>query len=205
MKTTNKLKEFNNLSDIELVFNIQSNIKTEKCLDVLIERHSALCVDIANKYMSSESNSNLREDILRDKDYHIYQSALKFNKSKGAKFSTYLGNEVKWKCLNIFNKSIKRKFVSVDSDNIQYLSLPQDKPRRESNDIFELIINDTKKHPDSRVGKIFNLRYIVGKNNSVMPWKNISETIGMSIQGCINIHNSTIKNMKNKIRKEINE
>jgi DNA-directed RNA polymerase specialized sigma subunit len=205
MKITNKLKELNILPDIELVFNIQSNIKTEKCLEILIERHSALCVDIANKYMSRESNSNLREEIVRDKDYQIYQSALKFDSRKGAKFSTYLGNEVKWKCLNVFNKSIKRKFVSVESDNIQYFSLSQDKPQEESSDIFNLIINNTSKHPDSRVGKIFNLRYIVGKNNSVMPWKNISETLGMSIQGCINIHNSAIKNMKNKIRKEINE
>ncbi len=205
MKNTNKLKELNVMSDVDLVSYIQLNTKTEKCLEILIERHSALCVDIANKYMSSNSNSNLRDEIVREKDYQIYQAALKFNNSKGAKFSTYLGNEVKWKCLNVFNKSIKRKFVSVESDNIQYFSLSQDKPSEESSDIFNLIINDTKKHPDSRVGKIFNLRYIVGKNNSVMPWKNISEKIGMSIQGCINIHNSAINNMKKKIRKEINE
>ena len=38
-----------------------------------------------------------------------------------------------------------------------------------------------------------------------MPWKNISEKLKMSIQGCINIHDAAIKKFGNKIRKEIKE
>ena len=197
--------DLNVYSDNELVFNIQKNIKTEKCLSVLIDRHSALCVDLINKFINRGSNITMMEEMIKEKDYQIYQSALKFNPNKGAKFSTYLGNEIKWKCLNCFNKSIKRDFVPVENESVQYFATVKDQDENEKEDIFSLIIDNAKSHPDSRVGKIFNLRYVVGKNNSVMPWKHISEKIGMSIQGCINIHNSAINNIKHKIRKEINE
>jgi len=203
----NKLKKIDLevYSDNKLVSNIQNNIKTETCLSILIERHSALCVSLINRLSSKSLNITMVEELIRDKDYQIYQSALKFNHQKGAKFSTYLGNQIKWNCLNSFNKSIKRKFVPVENDSIQYFSITQDNFENKNDDIFSLVIDNAKLHPDSRVGKIFNLRYVVGKNNSVMPWKHVSEKIGMSIQGCINIHNSAIINIKNKIRKEINE
>ena len=38
-----------------------------------------------------------------------------------------------------------------------------------------------------------------------MPWKNISEDLEMSIQGCINLHNSALAQFKSKIRKEIQD
>ena len=66
-------------------------------------------------------------------------------------------------------------------------------------------MSQAKSHPDKRVWVIFNLRYIEGKKNTVMPWKNISEELNMSIQGCINIHDSALKQFTNKIRKELEE
>ena len=46
------------------------------------------------------------------------------------------------------------------------------------------------------------MRYIIGERNKVMPWKKISEELNMSIQGCINIHNSTIDKIKTEINKD---
>ena len=56
-----------------------------------------------------------------------------------------------------------------------------------------------KKDPDLRVRKIFELRYLIGEDNKVMPWKKIAKKLDLSIQGCINIHNSFITKIKNKI------
>lgn len=193
------------ITDEDLVLSIKKNKSVSSNLDTLIDRHSGICVSIINSYIPNNFNNSIKQELIKEKDYHIYQAALKFDFDKGAKFSTYLGNEIKWKCLNIYNKNKKQKTSSVENDLIEHFNYftQEPSPSNENEDIFDFIIKKAKKHPDERVGKIFHLRYVVGKNNSVMPWKNISKQIGMSIQGCINIHNSIIKNFKNNINKEI--
>jgi len=184
-----------------LVSQIQSSIDVENNLNELINRHSGLCINMINIYMSKKSYPSLREDLIRDKDLHIYQAALKFKPEKKVKFSTHLGNEVKWKCLNTYNKFKKKQSLSIEKSCIDYISYNQAKDEDiVDDDIFSEIINLTNSHPDKRVKKIFYLRYIVGKNNSVMPWKNVSSKLGMSIQGCINIHNAAITKLKYKIQ-----
>ena len=70
------------------------------------------------------------------------------------------------------------------------------------NEIFQKIISKAKQHPDQRVGQIFHLRYVEGRNNTVMPWKYISSKLKLSIQGCINIHNTAIKQLQQSFNKE---
>jgi len=195
------------LSDEEIVGFIQINKYTEKCLKILIDNHSGICIDMINSFLSTNFNETLRREMINEKDYHIYQAALKFDSTKGSKFSTYLANEVKWKCLNAYNKIKRQKTTPVEENLINYFSYYSKDPNESNldNDIFSAIIDKTKEHPDKRVERIFHLRYVVGKNNSVMPWKYISKDIGMSIQGCINIHDAIIKNMKFKINKKIYE
>lgn len=198
--------EVSKLSDNDLVRSLQSNENSEKCLNELIERHSGICINLINKFISSSYNESLRRELIKEKDYQIYKSALKFNFDKSIKFSTYLGNEVRWNCLNIYNKNKKRKTIAVEENLIDYFSFFSNKNQEDSKkDVFESIISYSNKHPDKRVGKIFHLRYVIGKNNSVMPWSLISKNLGMSIQGCINIHDSAMLNFKTKIRKELNE
>ncbi len=159
-----------------------------------------------NRYTNSSQGNYVRNELIRDKDYHIYHSVLKFNPNKGSKFSTYLGNEIRWKCLNIYNKSKKHKVIPVEEELIDYFSYcTKDIHENKKRDVFESIIQYASSHPDRRVGKIFHLRYVVGKNNTVMPWSSISSDLKMSIQGCINIHDLAMSKFKQKIRKEINE
>jgi hypothetical protein len=47
------------------------------------------------------------------------------------------------------------------------------------------------------------MRYIVGRKNKVMPWKQIGDSMNLSIQGCINIHNSAIETFKNELKQDI--
>jgi DNA-directed RNA polymerase specialized sigma subunit len=71
-------------------------------------------------------------------------------------------------------------------------------------DIFNKVLKIIDNHPDKRVEKIFNMRYIEGIKNKVMPWKNIGDSLNLSIQGCINIHNSAIKEIQNELKGEFN-
>jgi len=130
----------------------------------------------------------------------VYNAGLKYDHTKNTKFSTFLGNEAKWACLNQYNKN--KKYLIADTDESRFMyennMIEQDKPFVDEvtlNKIFNII----EHHPDERVQQIFRLRYIDPQYNKLTPWKQVSKKLNMSIQGCINIHNSAIK----VIRKEL--
>lgn len=201
------MNNYYEMKDEDLVQEIQVGKNAEQCLSVLIERHSGLCIDLINGYVSKHHNDSLRQELIQEKDYQIYHSALKYDPDKGSKFSTYLGNEVKWKCLNIYNSGKRKKTIPVEESMINYLSYSardKNENQEDNSEIFSTIIKHADNHPDKRVAKIFKLRYIEGQKNGVMPWKSVSKQLGMSIQGCINIHDSAIEFFKHKIKREIN-
>tara|TARA_R100000664_G_C2750318_1_gene137610 strand:- start:1286 stop:1873 length:588 start_codon:yes stop_codon:yes gene_type:complete len=186
------------IDDVELVKNIKNEKDVDDCLQELIERHTGIYLDIVNKYTQHTNTSN-KLDLIDEKDYNIYQTALKYKSDKGTKFPTFLGNETKWICLNKQNKIKKEKKVAFD--DISEIDLAQeDDGSKEKLEVFKKTIELAKQHQDKRVEKIFEMRYIIGEKNKVMPWKKISKELNMSIQGCINIHNSAIEEFKLELK-----
>ena len=186
------------IDDVQLVENIKNEKDVDDCLQELIERHTGIYLDIVNKYTQHTNTSN-KLDLIDEKDYNIYQTALKYKSDKGTKFPTFLGNETKWICLNKQNKIKKEKKVSFD--DICEIDLAQeDDGSKEKLEVFKKTIELAKQHQDKRVEKIFEMRYIIGEKNKVMPWKKISKELNMSIQGCINIHNSAIEEFKLELK-----
>ena len=190
----------NELQDNELVKNIKNDKKAEDSLQELIGRHTGIYLDIVNKY-TKNGNSTNKLDLIDEKDYNIYQAALKYKDDKGTKFPTFLGNETKWICLNKHNKKKKEPQLSIeDIKESDILENKHSKVSSEELEIFSEAIKFSKSHQDERVEKIFEMRYITGEKNKVMPWKKISEELNMSIQGCINIHNSAIEKFKIELK-----
>ena len=195
-----KSKPVNNLEDLQLVDNIKKDTKTEDCLQELIGRHTGIYLDIVNKYTLNGNTTN-RLDLIDEKDYNIYQAALKYEGDRGTKFPTFLGNETKWICLNKFNKRKKDPQLSIDDVKESDILHPKkEKIKKEDLEVFSEAIKLSKAHKDKRVEKIFEMRYITGEKNKVMPWKKISEELNMSIQGCINIHNSAVEKFKIELK-----
>lgn len=193
-------------TDTELINDIKNNVNVDESLSNLVDRHSGIYLDMVNAYSSPNNPFIDRDELIKDKDYKIYQAALNFDKDRGAKFSTYLGNETKWSCLNSYNKN-KRKPV-FNSEHIE--NMPENPNVNEDSmaetlkkDLFDKVLSIIKKHPDKRVEKIFNMRYIIGTKNKVMPWKDIGNKMELSIQGCINIHNSAVDHVKQHLKGEI--
>ena len=190
----------NNLEDFQLVENIKTNKKAETSLQELIGRHTGIYLDIVNKYTQNGNTTN-KLDLIDEKDYNIYQAALKYKSDRGTKFPTFLGNETKWICLNKYNKKKKEPQLSIeDIKEADILNTKNEKIKKEDLEVFTEAIKFSKKHKDKRVEKIFEMRYITGEKNKVMPWKKISEELDMSIQGCINIHNSAIEKFKIELK-----
>ena len=187
--------------DYKLVNNIQNETKCEESLKELVNRHSGIFYDIINKYVPNNSDLCSKEDLFADRDYYIYSDALKYNPDRGAKFSTFLGNETKWLCLNSYNKA-KRKYCETKTpQELDFLD------KLENCDIIDTnLLNEIyfiiEKHPDSRVSRIFKMRYKDGDNFKCLPWKYIGKEVGLSIQGCINIHDTVVDDLKNKLLKK---
>ena len=197
--------EYSKLSDEQLIQNIKESVNAQDSLKELVVRHSGIYLDMINGYVSSANNQSTKDEMIREKEYQIYISAMKYDPNRGAKFSTYLGNETKWRCLNMYNKNKRHPSVPIQEELIEFFNykfVEENSSYSFKNEMFHQIIKQANSHPDSRVGKIFNLRYVEGKANGVMPWKNVSHQLDLSIQGCINIHNSAIKQFKQSFNKE---
>jgi DNA-directed RNA polymerase specialized sigma subunit len=185
-------------SDLSLIIKIK-NSNDENSLLELINRHSGIYTSMVDKFSRGNSSTLDRNSIMDDKNYTIYYSALKFDPNKETKFSTYLANETKWKCLNILNKIKKNKEFSIN-DELNFIEPSHNGFMDDLNrfEILESFNRMLKEEKDERIKKIIDMRYY-SDNNKITPWKNIAKELNMSIQGCINIHNKFIKNIKKNI------
>ena len=148
-----------------LVEEIQLDAQVSVALDRLIERHSGIYVDMVNSYFSRNSISQPKREILEEKDYNIYMAALKYDPKRGTKFSTHLGNETKWICLNYFNKNKNKYSREVEYKDELQLHFSHEAHDFEREDLIKRIFCLVEQHSDPRVKKIFypTIRYRGGE------------------------------------------
>ena len=175
-------------NDVSLV----SRVKDDCCEDSLkeiIHRHSKLYYKISQKYSSRSISCGVRaNDIDDDKDYTIYQAILSYDPTRDIKFSTWLGNCVRYKCLNFINKN--NRIVKTDDDTIEYFYNKQSVEAFNSikvEDENEYIFNILKQLKDKRIHRVFTLRYFSGEKK--MTWSKIAKNLDVSTQTAINLHN----------------
>jgi len=200
------MEDINFLYDAQLASVIKEQSDRGDYLKELVNRHSGIYITMVNNYSppATSSINSHRHDLLNDKEYYIYQAALKYDDSRRTKFSTYLGNETRWLCLNLYNKNKNSKEIS-DPNQLSHLShLAQDSLSIPINEeVLHNIMSAARRETDSRVSKIFQLRYIDGEKNKVMPWNKVCKFVDLSIQGCINVHDKAIKKIKQELNKDI--
>jgi len=186
-------------SDLTLIDKIKDRNDEESLLE-LIDRHSGIYHTMVNQFLSSPRNTLDKTQAVKEKDYVIYNSAVSFDPDKNTKFSTYLANQAKWKCLNILNKKKRNNEFSLEEIPVYQEpfseSFLNQINKEETFNLFQELLDQ---EDDDRIKKIIELRYDVD-NNKLNPWRKIAKSLDMSIQGCINIHNRFIK----KVKKEIN-
>jgi len=183
-------------SDLSLIKRVQES-KDEDSLTELINRHSGIYIYIVDQYTKNDTLNLSRSSMLEDKDYVIYKSALDYDPNRNSKFSTFLANQTKWKCLNEINRKeknnipIDRVYYDASDDNNSFKNLS----KIEAFDIFNKMLREEK---DERVKKIIDIRYNTS-NTKLVPWKIAAKKLNLSIQGCINIHDRFINKVKNKL------
>ena len=187
-------------SDIFLIEKVKKEADLNS-LNLLIERHSGIYLDMVNSVIPNNCDFLDKNDIIDDKNISIYKAVMNFDENKNTKFSTYLGNETRWKCLNLFNRGTKYKYLDInDFNDDENMSDDEMLNKISSKEILDKVYYYANNHRDERVRKIINLRYKIGEGNKTMPWKNVSEKINVSIQGCINIHDRFIEEIKKDLQ-----
>lgn len=185
-----------NLDDNILVKNVQEK-NDEDALKTLIDRHSALCNSLYKKYSAPMIASGVHfQDVLDQKDYIVYKSAMTFDPCKNSKFSTWLYNQIRYQCLNCINEN--SHYLNLETDQLNYLIEKNNLPTKEYKNINEYIFNIIESCSDKRIEKIFRMRYL-DCDKKKMSWHKIAKKLKISTQTAINIHNKTIKLLKNKI------
>ena len=195
------MQKLNLPTDQELIQDIKENSSSKSFL-ILSERHSNLYYKICQKYTAAFLASGIApEDVFAEKDYTLYKSVLTFNPTKGAKYSTWLGNYTKYSCLNFLKKNSKQANFESSEQTEYFLDkqILENQPVDHSDfreHVFS-IINNVK---DKRVKKIFDLRYDP-KEQKKMTWKAIAKKLNISAQTAINLHSKGIKLISKKINR----
>ena len=183
--------------DIELINKVKKE-KDNSSLKQLIDKHSGIYVEMVNRYIPNSMEGIIKDDILEEKNYCIYDAIIKFDENKNTKFSTYLGNLAKWRCLNIYNKNTKYPKICINDNLEKNASCGSGIELIEEQENLKRIFSIIENHPDKRVRTIFKMRYKNGKK--LTPWKKIAKKLDLSIQGCINIHNNYLKEIKKYVQ-----
>ena len=184
-------------TDLTLINKIKDSHDEESLLE-LINRHSGIYHTMVNYFLSGNQNVGDKTALSEEKSLNIYSSALSYDPNRKTKFSTHLANQTKWKCLNIINKKKRNREVYLDDDkSFIEPSCESFLNQIKKNEVFGMFKSCLKEEPDNRVKKIVDLRYNTD-NNKVRAWRIIAKEMGMSIQGCINIHNKFIQKVKQK-------
>jgi len=188
--------DLENIKDEKLV----ENVKTKSCntsLTELISRHSGICFSMGKKF--SQYGSFKLNDLNDNKDWIIYSAALSFDSSKGAKFSTWLGNQVKYYCLNLKNKS--SKYVETEESTIEFL-INQYYNENKSTDLKAQILYTVQdildQIKDKNIKNAIHYRYFSNQDR-ILNYSEIGEILNVTPQTVLNWHNKFIELAKKKL------
>ena len=137
-------------------------------------------------------------EMYKEKNFIIYKSAQTFDPSRKVKFSTWVGNQVRYQCLNAINGN---HLYPVDDGQLDYYV---DRKAEElsqpdlSNDV-DFIFNILEQLKDKRIKKVFKLRYF-GHPTKKMPWSQVAKKISTSTQTAINLHERGKKILNRKMK-----
>lgn len=187
-----------NNTDSELVVNVKRD-GCEQSLSLLIRRHTPLCFDISKKYAPAlRSNGIDYNDVVNEKEYLIYKSALSYNPDKKTKFSTWLGNQVRYHCLNTMNKN---NLIATEDSQLAYFihKRAEENVEEDPREQMDFIFNIVKQLKDKRIQKILHERYFSHPSKKT-PWNKVAQRVGVSTQTAINLHTKVLKMLKKKMK-----
>ena len=184
------------MNDLDLIEEVR-NSGDSSCFKEIVNRHSGIYLQMVHSYAPRETAIDNFYDLIDSKDSHIYDAVKNYDEKRNIKFSTYLGNHTRWLCLNSSNR--KRHLPMEDNFDSEFET--QEPKEKADQDVLNEIFSQLDSFEDKRVAKIFKMRYL-NQKKKLTPWRKIAKDLDLSIQGCINIHNSAFKKLKKTYQKK---
>lgn len=188
------------LKDEKLIKNVK-NKNCNESLKELVNRHGGMIFSIGKKYCPS---CFLDLNDLNDNKYWIIFNAIQsFDTKKGSKFSTWLGNQVRFFCLNHKNKNTK--LISVEDNSLEFIinnSLKDNQSNKK--EIIDIIIDLFNQISDPNTKNAIYYRYFYNKDR-ILNYSEIAKILEVTPQTVLNWHNKFINFAKKKLtNKSIN-
>lgn len=194
------------MEDLDCISIIQTKHvgpEVDDAISELVDRHSGIYIQISKQYVPESCDFfHSQEDVRREIPTFIWNVAKDFDPQKGCKFSSYLGERARWYFCNSIKKREDISNVSYDDSFWDSYQAPSSDADIEEKDLLSSIMKKISTIEDPRAKQIFHLRYVEGTKNKTMSWHKISEITGISHQGCIDIHERYIKELKESLKNE---
>jgi DNA-directed RNA polymerase specialized sigma subunit len=176
--------------DLSLVNKVKMTGDSD-AMSQIINSHTGIFVQTLEKSLPTDQFSTQREDFKNERAFHMYDAVMKYKPDSAMKFSTFLGQTIKWKCLTLKNRGPDKDTVFIDS-------LESPIAEKEPDDCsgkfkVEEIFQYAEKYPNELARKIVNLRYDSG---SKVSWKQVAKTLDISVSWATLIHAQFIKDAK---------
>lgn len=178
------------MDDSYLVNKVKTTGDSE-AMSQLVQNHSGVFINVLERSLPTELFPTQKIDFLAEKSFHIYDAVMKYKPESAMKFSTYLGQTIKWKCLTLRNRGQDKDTVFIDS-----LDTPpaEKEPDDHSSKVkIESIFQYAENYPNELARKIVNLRYNSGTK---IGWKQVAKKLDISVSWATLIHAQFIKDAK---------
>jgi RNA polymerase sigma factor (sigma-70 family) len=182
-------------SDNKLINNVKKN-QCNESLKELVNRHSGMIFNMGKKYCPS---CNLDINDLNDNKYWIIFNAIQsYDPNKGSKFSTWLGNQIRFFCLNHKNKN--NKFVPTENSSLEFFINDFLKKENTTNkkEVINKIVDLFNQISDPNTKNAIYYRYFYDKER-ILNYAEIAEILSVTPQTVLNWHNKFIDFAKKKL------
>ena len=188
------------LKDAALIKNV-INKQCNESLKELVNRHSGIIFNIGKKYCSSCS---LDIGELNDNRYWIVFNAAKtFNSTKGSKFSTWLGNQVRFFCLNYKNKN--SKLIPIENEHLEFFinNFSKNDEKVNQKEVINTIVDLFNQISDPNTKNAIYYRYFHNKER-ILNYSEIADILKVTPQTVLNWHNKFVDFAKKKLTNKTN-
>lgn len=174
------------------------NVKIKNCsdsLNELVNRHSGMCFTIGKRYATSCGLSI--HDINENRHWIIYNALSSYDSNKGSKFSTWLGNQIRFFCLNFKNKN--NKLIATDDKILEFfINENSQATKTNQKETVNIIIDLFNQISDINTKNAIYYRYFYNKDR-ILNYSEIADILKVTPQTVLNWHNKFIKFAKKKL------
>jgi len=180
------------VNDHQLIQEIKSKQDSASLLE-LVNRHTGIYVNIVNQYTYVPKIE--RDELLEHKMYNIYNYAMNYNPDRKMKFSSWIGQNIRWQCQRLLHDN--EGIIQVEDSGLENLS---DKETCNDKQLIDYIQSEFHNIDDKRFQEIFELRHCSLKKTT---WPEIAKLYNITKQGARMIYIRNLKKIEEKIHNEI--